>query len=281
MVKALCGRHHHINISGARSLTIEQVCYWDAVGEMWQRTSPQPFWRAHSDAVNAVLLARWLPSPRVERLLKTDLFDEAFSDGLYPQLARRARRIVGIDIAASIIRAGRSRHPGLHVAMADVRRLPFASGSFDVIVSNSTLDHFRSRREIVASLCELHRVLRMGGQLLLTLDNLANPIIAMRNSLPFRLVNWLDLVPYYVGATYGPHGLRRVVQEVGFEVHQVEATMHCPRVLVVALVRLIERRIGLATQSRLLRGLMAFERLACWPTRFLTGHFIAVRAIKP
>jgi hypothetical protein len=56
--------------------------------------------------------------------------------------------------------------------------------------------------------------------------------------------------------------------------------MHCPRVLVVALVRLIEGRIGLATQRHILRGLMTFERLAHWPTRFLTGHFIAVSAVK-
>jgi hypothetical protein len=71
------------------------------------------------------------------------------------------------------------------------------------------------------------------------------------------------------------------MQEVGFEVRAVEAIMHCPRVFVVALARLLEGRLGLATQRRLLRGLMAFERLARWPTRFLTGHFVAVRAIKP
>jgi len=261
-------------------VTIEKACYWDAVGEVWQRTRHQWLWRAHSDAVNTALLGRWLPCARVERLLKTDLFDEALSAGLHPHLVQKAQQIVGIDISASIVRADRSRHPGLQVAMADVRRLPFASSSFDVIVSNSTLDHFHSRHEIVASLYELHRVLRVGGQLLLTLDNLANPIIAIRNFLPFRLMSWLGLVPYYVGATYGPQGLQRIVQKVGFEVQAIDAIMHCPRVLVVALVRLIEGRLGLAPQRRFMRGLMAFESLARWPTRFLTGHFIAVNAIK-
>jgi SAM-dependent methyltransferase len=193
---------------------------------------------------------------------------------------QKAQHIVGIDISAPIVWTSRSRHPGLQVAMADVRRLPFAGSSFDVIVSNSTLDHFHSQHEVVTSLYELHRVLRIGGQLRLTLDNLANPVIAMRNFLPFRLVNWLGLVPYYVGATYGPQGLGRIVQKVGFEVQAVDAIMHCPRVLVVALVRLIEGRIGLATQRHILRGLMTFERLAHWPTRFLTGHFIAVSAVK-
>jgi SAM-dependent methyltransferase len=262
-------------------LAIEKTCYWDVVGEAWRRTRPQPLWRAHSDAVNTALLARWLPDARVARLLKTDLFDEVLSDGLYPQLTQCAHRIVGIDISASIVGAEWSRYPRLQVAMADVRCLPFTSSSFDVVVSNSTLDHFRTSHEIVVGLRELWRVLRAGGQLLLTLDNLTNPIIALRNFLPFQLVNWLGLVPYYVGATHGPRGLRRIVQEVGFEVQALEAIMHCPRVLVVALGRLIEGRIGLSTQRRFWRGLMAFERLARWPTRFLTGHFIAVNAIKP
>jgi len=262
-------------------LAIKETRYWDEVGEVWRRTRPQPLWRAHSDAVNTAWLARWLPNARVARLLKTDLFDEALSDGLYPQLAQCGHCIVGIDISASIVGAAWSRYPRLQVAMADVRRLPFASNSFDVVVSNSTLDHFRTSHDIVVGLRELWRVLRVGGRLLLTLDNLANPIIAMRNFLPFRLVNWLGLVPYYVGATHGPRALRAIVQEVGFKVQAVEALMHCPRVLVVALGRLLEGPLGLAMRRRFWRGLMAFERLARWPTRFLTGHFIAINAIKP
>jgi SAM-dependent methyltransferase len=262
-------------------LPSEETRYWNAVAEVWWEGNPFVLWRAHSDAVNIALLERWLPSHSVKRLLKTDLFDEAFGNGLSQHLALTAQHVVGIDISELALHADRCRRNGLQVARADVRRLPFSSGTFDVIVSNSTLDHFQTSHEIVVGLRELRRVLRSGGQLLLTLDNLANPIIAMRNALPFRLVNWLGLVPYYVGATYGPRGLRRIVQEVGFEVRAVEAVMHCPRVLVVALARLFEERLGPATQKRLLRGLMAFERLARWPTRFLTGHFIAVKAIKP
>jgi len=152
---------------------------------------------------------------------------------------------------------------------------------FDAIVSISTLDHFQSRDEIVASLCEFRRVLRSTGQLFLTLDNQANPIVRLRNTLPFRLLNRLGITPYYVGATYGPRGLRCVLQEAGFNVLEVGAVMHCPRVLAVAIARLLERHTGPETQRRFLGFLLTFERLASWPTRFLTGHFVAVRAIKP
>ncbi|MBI3797384.1 MAG: methyltransferase domain-containing protein, partial [Deltaproteobacteria bacterium] len=157
---------------------------------------------------------------------------------------------------------------------------PFADGAFDAIVSTSTLDHFHSHAEVIASLQEFRRVLRPTGQLFLTLDNLANPIIKLRNALPFRWLHRLGLVPYYVGVTYGPRRLREVLQQVGFEVLEVGAVMHCPRVFAVVIARLLERHTGQESQRRFLRFLLAFEHLAYWPTRFLTGHFVAVRATK-
>ena len=155
------------------------VRHWNDVADEWLRMHPQTVWRAHSDAVNATLLARWLPDGRTGLLLKTDLFDEAVGDGLYPLLASRAQGVVGTDVSILTLRAARSHHAGLQVVCADVRYLPFADGACDVVVSNSTLDHFATREEIVAALREIHRVLRLDGCLLLTLDNLANPVVAL------------------------------------------------------------------------------------------------------
>ena len=52
---------------------------WDAMAAVWLERPPDGLWRRHSDAVNWGLLERWLP-PRLERVLKTDLFDEAVGD---------------------------------------------------------------------------------------------------------------------------------------------------------------------------------------------------------
>jgi len=65
--------------------------------------------------------------------------------------------------------------------------------------------------------------------------------------------------------------------ELGFEVLEMIAVLHCPRVLAVNLARILEKRTSCATQQRFLRQLMSFERLARWPTRFLTGYSLAVR----
>ncbi|MFO1429193.1 MAG: methyltransferase domain-containing protein [Candidatus Competibacteraceae bacterium] len=262
-------------VTGTKPSVSDDLLYWDKVGADWRQAQPDKLWRAHSDAVNRQWLASWWPQRPVERVLKTDLFDEAVGGGLYGELVSRARFVVGIDIALTTVQAART---GIG---ADVRQLPFTDGVFDVIVSNSTLDHFQTEEELIGSLRELRRVLRPGGELLLTLDNAANPLVAIRNLLPFALLHRLGLMPYQVGVTCGPRRLRRLLHETGFEVGRMGALLHCPRVLAVKRAAAVQRRGDAARQQRFLEGLMQWERLARWPTRWLTGYFVAVRAVRP
>jgi ubiquinone/menaquinone biosynthesis C-methylase UbiE len=237
-------------------------------------------WRTYSDILNIKLLKRWMPAERAELLLKTDLFDEAVCDGLYPLLITRAKHVIGMDHSFSIVHEAQLRYPGLQMVDADVRSLPFPENTFDIIVSNSTLDHFESFDQMIFSLSELYRVLRKGGQLILTIDNLANPVIALRNWLPFRLLNRLGILPYYVGATCGPHQLRTLLEQVGFKLLEVDALIHCPRVLAVALARWMQKHTRPKSQQYFLRFLQAFEYLSYLPTRFFTGYFVAVKAMR-
>ncbi len=254
--------------------------YWDSVVDEWVANQRYTLWRRHSDAVNSELLRRWLPSHRVARLLKTDLFDEAVSAGLYSVLAECAGQIVGIDQSPGIVRTASLRFPDLVSSTADVRELQFDDASFDVIVSVSTLDHFESQQEIQTALGELSRILRPGGRLLLTLDNLMHPAVWLRSILPQRLLLGLGLVPYEVGTTCTPRRLEIYCRNAGLQVTASTAILHCPRALAVAGARLIENRTSARTQRRYLGALTSFERLERWPTRFLTGHFTAICAQK-
>ena len=263
-------------------MTPQKSIYWNEVLEKLDRKrvySP-PLWRVHSDEVNKALVARWFPVGPNGRLLKTDLFDEAVSDGIYPLLTSCSRFILGIDISEQILRAAHSVYTDLQTVLSDVRSLPFTEGSFDFILSNSTLDHFINHREISKSLHELHRILRPEGRLLLTLDNPVNPLITLRQLLPYSLLKRIALVPYFVGLTYGPDRLRRSLEEAGFRLIEMTSIMHFPRVLVMAMARLIERFDSPILQRRLMQFFMSFERLERWPTRFLTGHFLAVLVVK-
>ncbi|MGP0592758.1 methyltransferase domain-containing protein [Nitrospira sp. T9] len=258
----------------------EETSYWESIADEWKKTRPDRLWRKHSDVVNQSLLLRWLPEQPAPRLLKTDTFDEAVGEGLVQFLQSRVHTVVGMDLSFQNVQLtcrGDVRIPG---TCADVRNLPFGNELFDVVVSNSTLDHFQTSDEIIVSLRELHRVLRKDGQLILTLDNPANPIIAARNVLPFKLLNRLGILPYYVGATCGPWRLQKWLREIGFDVMDVTAVLHCPRIFAVLAAKILCSFANNSVQQRFLRWIQVFENMSRWPTRYLTGHFIAVRAEK-
>jgi SAM-dependent methyltransferase len=233
-------------------------------------------WRLHSDAVNERLIRRWLPAG-LGSVLKTDLFDELVSPGLYPALRERAREVVGVDIAPETVAGAAARHPELETAVASVTDLPFSSARFDAVVSNSTLDHLEREAEASTALAELARVLKPGGTLLITLDNPLNPVVAVRNALPSGLARAIRRVPYDAGWTCGPRRLRGLLARSGLPGAQTTAVMHAPRIVIAELDRHGRRP---APGEHAVARLVAAERLERWPSRYLTGYFVAARAVR-
>ena len=78
-------------------------------------------------------------------------------------LAGRGARVVGADLAHSMLRAAQDRRPP--GVVADVRQLPFAEGAFDLVTAAFVLNHLADPR---SGLRELHRVTRPGAVLLAT-----------------------------------------------------------------------------------------------------------------
>ena len=256
----------------------QQGVAWDTTFADWQPGPGDTLLRAYGDAVNKHLLERWLP--RITgRILKTDLFDEAVGDGLVGFLFERAESVAGIDVAPSIVAAAGAAYPRLEAVVADVRALPYADGTFDAVVSTSTLDHFDTGAEIEQALRELHRVLRRGGSLIVTLDNASNPLVAIRNALPYGLLRRAGLVPYPTGTTCGLKELARMVGRAGLDVEDVDAIMHVPRLAVRSAGRAVagdrvraERLVSVLIRAELPRRL---------PWRTVSGQFVAVRATRP
>ncbi len=232
------------------------------------------------------LQQRWGPDDRPGRILKTDLYDEAISAHNLVSLFRdRCGHMVGTDVSLEIARAAKRRmadspDPWHAIVVSDARSLGFRSGAFDAIISNSTLDHFSDKRDITESLRELHRIMRTGATLTITLDNPSNPIIFLRNRLPYRLLRFLGVIPFYMGVTLSRPDLVRALESNGFQACESTAIAHAPRILAIWVGRILERRSGRGIREGFHRLLRAFERLERLPTKYLTGHYVAVKAVR-
>src|SRR5262249_4303394 len=216
------------------------------------------------------------------RGLKTDLFEEAVS--CHHVLDALGPGSIGIDCSLAIVRAARERlrrAGDRHLfVVADLRAIPLRASAVGHILAGSSLDHFPAKADIAVSLTELARVLSPGGTLVVTFDNPHNPIVWLRNRLPFAWLNRCGLVPYYVGATYGRAEGRARLEALGFAVTDVTAVAHAVRAPVIWCVALAERLNAPRLRRRIARILEAFERFERWPTRYRTGYYLAFRAQK-
>ena len=120
-------------------------------------------WRQYLEASTTATLER-LDVSRGGRLL-----DVGCGTGfLLARLLERHPTVqcAGVDLSPGMVAQARRRLPGsVTLAVADAERLPFATGSFDAVVSASSLHFWPSPAR---GLEELHRVLRPSGQIVLT-----------------------------------------------------------------------------------------------------------------
>jgi SAM-dependent methyltransferase len=162
----------------------------------------------------------------------------------------------------------------------DVRHLPFQCNAFDLIISDSSLDHFHKETDIVTALKELGRVLQPGGILILTIDNKSNLTYPPR--ILFYLWMKLGLAPYFIGKTLSLTRLKDSLKKIGFSVEESTAIFHYPHP--DGLLRLLEHCLHKLSRGKLdnviRQGLALSDKLEGKRTRYLTGRYIAVKAIK-
>ena len=256
--------------------------YWDGVSERIAG-------RYYHDAIiggikrdtHLKLIGGWCGDLAGKLVLKTDLFEEAHGpDQLLFDLAGPALRL-GIDISPLIARRaaerGRADSPrALECLAADVLALPFRADVFDVIVSNSTLDHFPDPRQIEAALGELYRVLKPGGTLIVTLDNPRS--LSMLVGAFKRL---LRPDPFYLGHTLSRRRLVAALERIGYEVSGTTAILHGLENHLSATMGAAQRVGGRRFCRAIGTVLRKLEKLEAAPTRYLTGAFVAARAVKP
>lgn len=117
-----------------------------------------------------------------------DVLDAACGVGYgSAELARVARRVVGVDVDESAIAYARSRYGGKNVEFRtmDVSSLRFDDAAFDVVVSFETIEHLAG---VDAFLREVQRVLRPSGTFVVSTPNAPRTTHAPDN--PHHLVEY-------------------------------------------------------------------------------------------
>jgi SAM-dependent methyltransferase len=253
--------------------------YWDNVLKEMREVRPLEAWRAYMQCVYQRLIREWIGATKGKIKLKTDLFEEAISSH-YP-ISDLGEGSIGVDVSWSVVSSAQksvSANGRYKFLVADLRHIPLQSESVNNILSGSSLDHFSNESDLDRGLQELARILAPDGILILTMDNPQNPMIWIRNHLPFGFLNKMGIVPYYVGKTLGHEDLNSRLKSMGLSVSDVTAVAHAPRAPAIWAVKLSEF-VGWKTDW-IQRALNAFETLENLPTRFFTGYYVALRAVK-
>lgn len=104
-------------------------------------------------------------------------------------LASAGFEVAGVDLSpAMLLRARERRHSRVRFHLADARRLPFASGSFDCALMSLVL-HEMAQRTRLQVLGETLRVLGADGKIIV-LDYLAAK--NLRSALSLGLLGWVE-----------------------------------------------------------------------------------------
>ena len=160
------------------------------------------------------LLSSQVPDWRGVRILKTDLWDEARNTRIMQWAADQGADVFGIDISSPTVGLAREQFaPGaLKASRADVRHLPFADASFDVVYSMGTIEHFDESEDAVR---EMARVLKPGGRVILGVPNRFDPFLR-------PVMVWLLWVLGHYGygfeKSYSRRALRRMLERAGLDV---------------------------------------------------------------
>lgn len=260
--------------------------YWDSILPTPERSAGSELWRFPVYTEYQKLIDYWSETHRLSYVLKTDLYEEATaSPGLMGFFKHETKLFVGIDQSFQCVALARKKlkktdlHP-LAFVCCDIRQLPFKPCFFDLVISNSTLDHFTAKKHIIHSLQEICFITKKGGLLILTLDNPLNPLIFIRNILPYRLLKTLQLIPYFMGSLVPRGELVKIMKSVGFSIINSSYIAHCPRLIIFGAERFLSRIGKHSLLQSFIRIMNRFEALKKMPVQSFTAQFIMVSAKK-
>jgi SAM-dependent methyltransferase len=268
--------HEPTFVEAEPGLRHRQRSAWDriaaSVGDLRGAPSTEYYRRCE-----IALIQRTLGDLKGKRVLKLDLWNEAFNTRILHWMAEQGADAYGLDLSNVVAHQARRNtlaagHPH-RLVRADIRELPFAEGSFDAVYTMGTIEHIDEYAQAIA---EVRRVLRPGGRAIIGVPHKWNLFLRP------ALVWVLDLFGKYAYSpekAFSSPELRGVIERTGLAVRERTGILSIPGLLRLADVYCFTRGIGLYRLSPL--ALWPFEHLETryrWPGRF--GYLMAMVADK-
>ena len=169
-----------------------------------------------------VTVSRLLPDLRGLRVLEIGCGRGDFAIWLANQSP--GAEIIGVDFSdVAIATARRRADNGSRVTfqVGDSESLSFSDASFDYVISCECLEHVLYPRKMAA---EMFRVLKPGGQFILTTENYFNGMILL------WIKTWLTGAPFDSGSGVQPHEsfflfwrVKRILERAGLRISHTES----------------------------------------------------------
>jgi ubiquinone/menaquinone biosynthesis C-methylase UbiE len=149
------------------------------------------------------------------------------------------RRSYGMDIEMEALQIGQKLTQDVAFTRASAESLPYRSGSFDLVVSRVTLFY----TDLPTSFAEIYRVLRPGGRIWITLNDLRRPLRLARRVNTWKAWIWFlylvmnGLLFHFTGklvrfpgrgmeSFQTDRGVRRALKKIGFEQIEINPRHH-------------------------------------------------------
>jgi SAM-dependent methyltransferase len=214
--------------------------------QQWERTAAlvNDLWGAPTTHYyrrrEMALVSRAFGSLEGRRVLKLDLWNEAFNTRIGHWMQEQGARLFALDLSQTVTSRARFQSSGpRRFLCADIRELPFAECSFDCLYTMGTIEHVVEYRQ---TLREIRRVLRPGGLAVVGVpfrwDPFLRPVIAAGLSL-------VGKYPYAPERSFGAGELRRDLEGAGLEVLERTGILAVPGWLRMADLFCHRRRLPL------------------------------------
>jgi SAM-dependent methyltransferase len=213
-----------------------------------------------------------------KKVLKLDLWNEAWNTRILNWMASQGAEVYGLDISSvTTVRAFRNIQPLdgiMHITQADIRLIPFEDNSFDFVYTMGTIEHIVEYNQ---ALREVFRVLKVGAKAIIGVpynwDIFLRPVIVM-------VLDVFRLYPYGPEKAFSWREFHRGIEGSGLSVRRRTGILLMPGLLRMMDLFFLRRGLNLYPLMQLLLCPFEFAESHWMWTHYL-GYLEVAEAEKP